>query len=61
MKKRDQRLQGIEARWVARFGEVPTLRTDPGLMEEILDQAGPLPESAGAGRPRPFFGEESVV
>jgi hypothetical protein len=37
MSKRDRKLRIIERRWLARFGEVPSLRTDPAIMQRILD------------------------
>lgn len=56
MGKRQRRLDSIERRWRAQFGEPPSLLTDPDLMEEILDSAEPTPRHGG-----PVVGEESVL
>jgi hypothetical protein len=37
MSKRDRKLKTIERRWIAQFGEPPSLRTDPWLMLQILE------------------------
>jgi hypothetical protein len=58
MSKRDRRLKVIERRWLARFGEPPSLRTDPALMLRILEGAGP-----GLAQKRPglsAYGDEPV-
>jgi hypothetical protein len=60
MSERDRRLDAIERRWRAQFGEPPSLLTDPDLMEEILDTAEPSSRT-GAGRGGATIGEESVV
>jgi hypothetical protein len=44
MSKRARRLKVIERRWLERFGEPPTLRTDPDLMQRILDREGGKPD-----------------
>ena len=36
MSRRQRRLRDIEQRWVALFGEPPSIRTDPVLMLRIL-------------------------
>ena len=36
MSRRQRRLRDIEQRWVALFGEPPSIRTDPVLMLKIL-------------------------
>ena len=56
MGRRKRRLDVIERRWRAQFGEPPSLLTDPDLMEEILDAAEPATR-----RNTPAVGEESVV
>ena len=47
MSKRARRLKVIERQWTERFGEPPTLRTDPDLMQAILDREG------GEAKPAP--------
>ncbi|WGM38237.1 hypothetical protein [Caulobacter sp. NIBR1757] len=37
MSRRDRQIAAIERRWKARFGEPPSLRTDPELMLRILE------------------------
>jgi hypothetical protein len=44
MSRRQRKIEMIERLWFARFGEPPSLRTDPVLMQRILDSAGPKPE-----------------
>jgi hypothetical protein len=58
MSKRERRLKVIERRWLARFGEPPSLRTDPTLMLRILDGAGPGPRQARPGLST--YGDEPV-
>ena len=58
MGKRDRRLKIIERLWLARFGEPPSLRTDPVLMLRILDGAGPGPLKARPGLST--YGDEPV-
>lgn len=36
MSRRQRKLRDIEQRWVALFGEPPSIRTDPVLMLRIL-------------------------
>ena len=60
MNKRQRRLEVIERRWLARFGEPPTLRTDPELMEDILERACPAPKADRVGLAGPL-GEESAI
>lgn len=38
MTRRQRKIQQIERRWKSRFGEPPSLRTDPALMQRILDE-----------------------
>jgi hypothetical protein len=45
---RRRKLQIIERRWFERFGEPPSLRTDPELMRRILEAAEAKPEPAKA-------------
>jgi len=58
MGKRDRWLKVIERRWLARFGEPPSLRTDPTLMLRILDSAGPGPAQKRPGLST--YGDEPV-
>ena len=37
MSRRNRLLRSLEIRWVARFGEPPVIRTDPRLMEAVLE------------------------
>ena len=37
MSKRQRQVRSIEMRWIARFGEPPCIRTDPALMQRILE------------------------
>ncbi|RYF90635.1 MAG: hypothetical protein EON95_16570 [Caulobacteraceae bacterium] len=37
MSRKDRQIATIERRWKARFGEPPSLRTDPELMLQILE------------------------
>jgi hypothetical protein len=47
MSKRERRWKAVERRWIARFGEPPTLKTDPALMQRILDSEGAASVEAG--------------
>jgi hypothetical protein len=53
MSKRERRWKAVERRWIARFGEPPTLKTDPALIQRILDSESPraaVTRSGAAGR-----------
>ena len=39
MSRRDRLLRRLEQRWIACFGEPPSLRCDPDLMTELLEEA----------------------
>ncbi|HWA60071.1 MAG TPA: hypothetical protein VG939_01790 [Caulobacteraceae bacterium] len=56
MSRRNRLLRSIEQRWIARFGEPPTIRTDPALMLRILDddERRPRPLEAAAEAVRPM-------
>ena len=41
MARRQRKLKMIERRWLERFGEPPSLRTDPELMLKILEASAP--------------------
>lgn len=43
MAGRARKQKTIERRWRERFGEPPSLRTDPDLMLRILESSGPKP------------------
>jgi hypothetical protein len=47
MSRRDRLLRRLEQRWIACFGEPPSLRCDPDLMAELLDEAESRRERAG--------------
>lgn len=49
MSRRLRKLKVIERRWIARFGEPPSLLTDPLLMQRILDEPVPPPRAREAG------------
>ncbi|HYE44387.1 MAG TPA: hypothetical protein VEA44_01305 [Caulobacter sp.] len=41
MARRQRKLKSVERLWRERFGEPPSLRTDPDLMLRILEASGP--------------------
>lgn len=53
MASRARKQKTIERRWRERFGEPPSLLTDPDLMLRILDANPPSARSDGGGGPRP--------
>ena len=52
MARRQRKLKSIERLWRERFGEPPSLRTDPDLMLRILETLAPSAQSEGGGGPR---------
>lgn len=39
MSRRNRLIRRLEDRWIACFGEPPPIRTDPELMQAVLDEA----------------------